>query len=131
LIAVCGYGLTIFLGVGQGDNHQDASYLADKIVNLRIFPDEAGKMNKSLLDCQGELLIVSQFTLYGDCRKGRRPGFDAAAPPAEAKALYEAFVGYCQHYGVNTVCGRFQADMTVELINQGPVTMLLDSNRQF
>lgn len=124
-------GLTVFLGVGQDDTEQDANYLAEKIVNLRIFPDNAGKMNLSLKDIKGELLVVSQFTLYGDCRKGRRPSFDTAAPPQTAIALYEYFVKQCQDMGVPVACGQFQAEMIVRLTNHGPVTMLLDSKRLF
>ncbi|HWR45354.1 D-aminoacyl-tRNA deacylase [Sporomusa sp.] len=124
-------GLTVFLGVGQEDTEQDANYLAEKIVNLRIFPDDAGKMNLSIKDISGELLVVSQFTLYGDCRKGRRPSFDAAAPPQAATALYEAFVELCRDRGVPVSCGQFQAEMIVRLTNHGPVTMLLDSKRLF
>lgn len=124
-------GLTVFLGVGQDDTEQDANYLAEKIVNLRIFPDKAGKMNLSLKDIKGELLVVSQFTLYGDCRKGRRPSFDTAAPPQTAIALYEYFVKQCQDMGVPVACGQFQAEMIVRLTNHGPVTMLLDSKRLF
>jgi D-tyrosyl-tRNA(Tyr) deacylase len=130
-VAAVGRGLTVFLGVGDGDGEADARYLADKIVNLRIFPDGQGKMNLSLLDVAGELLVVSQFTLYGDCRKGRRPGFDAAAPPAVAQDLYEKFIACCRAAGVNTACGQFQAEMIVKLENHGPVTMLLDSGRLF
>jgi D-tyrosyl-tRNA(Tyr) deacylase len=103
----------------------------EKISNLRIFPDEAGKMNLSLLDIKGELLVISQFTLYGDCRKGRRPGFDAAMPPAAAKALYEFFLETARKMGLKVSCGQFQADMKVSLDNMGPVTMLLDSKRVF
>jgi D-tyrosyl-tRNA(Tyr) deacylase len=124
-------GLTIFLGVGQDDTEQDAQYLAEKIVNLRIFPDEAGKMNLSLKDINGELLVVSQFTLYGDCRKGRRPSFDTAAPPQNAMALYETFVQLCRNMGIHVFCGQFQAEMIVRLTNHGPVTILLDSKRLF
>ncbi|MDR3592953.1 MAG: D-aminoacyl-tRNA deacylase [Negativicutes bacterium] len=130
-IADVGPGLTVLLGVGAGDGEQDARYLAEKIVNLRIFPDQEGKMNLSLLDTGGELLVVSQFTLYGDCRKGRRPGFDAAAPPAEAVKLYEFFLRLCRETGVRTASGRFQAEMIVKIENQGPVTILLDSSRLF
>lgn len=126
-IAAIGYGLTVLLGVGLGDTEQDAKYLAEKIVNLRIFPDDAGKMNLSLLDIKGELLVVSQFTLCGDCRKGRRPSFDNAARPAEAKALYEKFIGLCQEQGIKVACGQFQAEMIVKLSNHGPVTILLDT----
>ena len=130
-IAATGTGLTVFLGVGQEDTELDANYLAEKIVNLRIFPDEAGKMNLSLKDIKGELLVVSQFTLYGDCRKGRRPSFDTAAPPRAAIALYEYFVTLCRDMGVPVACGKFQAEMIVRLTNHGPVTMLLDSKRLF
>ncbi|MDR3562741.1 MAG: D-aminoacyl-tRNA deacylase [Negativicutes bacterium] len=131
IIAAVGPGLTVLLGVGDGDGEKDASYLAEKIVNLRIFPDNAGKMNLSLLDTGGELLVVSQFTLYGDCRKGRRPGFDTAAPPTEAQMLYEYFLSQCRALGIKTANGRFQAEMTVKIENHGPVTMLLDSGRLF
>ncbi|HWR40973.1 MAG TPA: D-aminoacyl-tRNA deacylase [Patescibacteria group bacterium] len=124
-------GLTVLLGVGDGDTEADARYLADKIPNLRIFPDEAGKMNRSLLDTGGALLVVSQFTLYGDCRKGRRPGFDKAASPAVAEALYETFVDFCRQMGIAVSCGRFQTEMVVSLDNHGPVTLLLDSRREF
>jgi len=130
-IASVGMGLTVLLGVGTNDKEEDARYLAEKIVNLRIFDDPDGKMNLSLLDVGGELLVVSQFTLYGDCRKGRRPGFVDAAPPAVAQALYETCVRYCRQFGVKTATGRFQTDMTVKLENQGPVTILLDSDRLF
>ncbi len=130
-VAAVGRGLTVLLGVGEGDGEADARYLAEKIVNLRIFPDGQGKMNLSLLDVGGELLVVSQFTLYGDCRKGRRPGFDAAAPPAVAQELYEKFIALCEAAGVKTANGRFQAEMIVKLENHGPVTMLLDSSRLF
>ena len=131
VVGAIGTGLTVLLGVGAGDVDQDARYLAEKIVNLRIFSDNAGKMNLSLLDISGELLVVSQFTLYGDCRKGRRPGFDAAASPTVAVQLYEQFISLCRGWGVKTACGRFQEEMVVKLENNGPVTMLLDSRRLF
>lgn len=124
-------GLTVLLGVEQGDTLQDVRYLTEKIVNLRIFPDSEGKMNLSLLDIRGELLVVSQFTLLGDCRKGRRPGFSAAAPPSEANELYEAFVTACSSLGVRVGTGQFQTEMIVTLANHGPVTLLLDSRRTF
>ena len=131
IISASGHGLTILLGVGCKDSEQDARYLAEKIVHLRIFSDADGKMNLSLLDTGGELMAVSQFTLYGDCRKGRRPGFDQAAPPSEAKRLYEVFVESVRTYGVSVACGQFQAHMLVSLENDGPVTILLDSTRLF
>jgi len=120
-------GLLILLGVEKGDTEQDANSLADKITNLRIFEDHAGKMNLALKEINGEALIVSQFTLLADCRKGRRPGFSQAAPPAEARRLYEFFADRLTQKGVRTSRGKFQADMQVSLINDGPVTMLLDS----
>ncbi len=130
-VSSIGHGLVVFLGVARGDSEKDAAYLAEKLVNLRIFADEQGKMNLSLLDTGGELLVVSQFTLYGDCRKGRRPSFDAAAPPAIAQELYEKFIACCRAAGVRTANGQFQAEMIVKLDNHGPVTMLLDSSRLF
>ena len=130
-IGEIGQGLTVLLGVGQQDSEDDASYLAEKIVNLRIFSDAEGKMNLSLLDINGDLLVVSQFTLFGDCRKGRRPSFDAAAPPQIAEQLYENFMKRCKELGAKVACGRFQSEMVVSLDNHGPVTMLLDSKRIF
>lgn len=130
-IAKTGPGLTVLLGIGTGDTVQDTQYLAEKIMNLRIFSDEAGKMNRSVLDIRGELLVVSQFTLLADCRKGRRPSFDAAAPPQMAKELYETFIALCRDMGGVVMCGQFQAEMIVRLANHGPVTMMLDSKRQF
>jgi len=122
-----GRGLLILLGVGKSDTRQSADYLAGKITGLRIFPDQNGKMNCSLIDTGGALLVVSQFTLYGDCRKGRRPGFDDAAPPELARALYEYFVSRLRELRVPVETGVFQAHMDVELINDGPVTLLLES----
>jgi D-aminoacyl-tRNA deacylase len=125
-----GAGILVLLGVERGDTREDATALAKKIVELRIFEDEAGKMNRSLLDIHGQLLAVSQFTLLGDCRKGRRPSFDDAAPPEQAKQLYEVFVEEVKGSGVDVATGVFQAMMDVELTNQGPVTFALDSRRR-
>jgi D-tyrosyl-tRNA(Tyr) deacylase len=129
-VGAVGKGLVVLLGVGRGDSEADAVWLADKIINLRIFEDEEGKMNKSLLDVGGELLAVSQFTLYGDCRRGRRPGFSDAAAPEEANALYEFFVAELRK-SVTVATGVFQTDMLVEINNDGPVTLLLDSRKNF
>lgn len=126
-----GRGLVVLLGVGQGDGEEDAKYLADKLVNLRIFNDDDGKFNLSLLDVAGEALIVSQFTLYGDARKGRRPSFSDAAGPDEANALYEKFCELVAAYGVKVEKGVFRAHMVVEIVNDGPVTLLLDSKKVF
>jgi D-tyrosyl-tRNA(Tyr) deacylase len=126
-----GAGLLVLLGVGQGDADADADHLADKVVNLRIFPDDAGHMNRSLLDSGGELLVVSQFTLYGDARKGRRPSFVQAAPPDEAQRLYRRFIAHAASLGPRVAEGVFQAMMDVHLVNHGPVTILLDSGRAF
>ena len=122
-------GLVVLLGVGRTDNLESALYLAEKIVNLRIFSDEAGKMNLSLLDIGGAALVVSQFTLYGDTRGGRRPSYIQAAPPEEASRLYEEFVRSMRALGVKVETGVFQASMQVELVNDGPVTILLDSEK--
>jgi D-aminoacyl-tRNA deacylase len=127
VVGESGAGLLILLGVAKSDTSQDAEFLADKILNLRVFPDDAGKMNRSLLENSGDLLIISQFTLYGDCRKGRRPSFDAAAPAEQARALYEAFVGLARHSGLRVETGVFQAHMEVSLVNDGPVTLMLES----
>ncbi|MEI6285226.1 MAG: D-aminoacyl-tRNA deacylase [Bacillota bacterium] len=130
-VGAIGQGILALLGVGKGDTLADVSYLAEKIANLRIFADSDGKMNCSLLDVGGEILVVSQFTLYGDCRKGRRPGFDPAAPPQLAEELYENFVAHCKKIGLNVATGKFQADMQVSLLNDGPVTFILDSQKIF
>jgi len=127
VVGEIGQGLLVLLGVGQGDTEADAEYLADKSVNLRIFEDEAGHMNRSVLDVGGSLLVVSQFTLYGDCRKGRRPSFTAAAPPEQAEALYERFVARARASTVPVATGRFGARMAVALVNDGPVTLLVDT----
>ncbi|SHK09063.1 D-aminoacyl-tRNA deacylase [Desulforamulus aeronauticus] len=124
-------GLVVLLGVGQGDTVDDARYLADKICQLRIFTDEQGKLNLSVQDVGGGVLAISQFTLYGDCRKGRRPGYSKAALPEEAKELYESFVQRLICNGLPTATGIFQEHMVVEIINDGPVTLLLDSNKIF
>lgn len=124
-------GLLVFLGVGREDTEKDVDFLAEKISNLRIFADEAQKMNLSLLDARGAMLVVSQFTLHGDCRKGRRPAFIAAAPPEQAEPLYERFVAQVEKFGVRVASGRFGAMMEVELVNDGPVTLLLDSRGAF
>ncbi|MEN8142198.1 MAG: D-aminoacyl-tRNA deacylase [Thermodesulfobacteriota bacterium] len=124
-------GLTVLLGVNSHDTEKDADYLADKIANLRIFADEEDKMNLSVKDIGGEVLVVSQFTLYGDCRKGRRPSYNNAAPPELAERLYEYFVKSVEKQGLKVATGRFQAMMDVSLINDGPVTILLDSGKNF
>lgn len=126
-----GSGLMILLGVGQGDAPADGDYLAEKTAGLRIFPDDAGKMNRSLQDTGGGALVISQFTLLGDCRKGRRPAFTAAADPETANTLYEYFCQKLTEQGVQVQRGLFAADMQVHLINDGPVTILLDSRREF
>jgi D-tyrosyl-tRNA(Tyr) deacylase len=122
-----GAGLLVLLGVAKPDTAADAQILVEKILHLRIFPDDAGKMNRSLLDTGGGLLVVSQFTLYGDCRKGRRPGFDAAAPAEQARTLYETFVESARRSGLRVQTGVFQAHMNVSLVNDGPVTLILES----
>ena len=126
-----GRGLLVLLGVGEGDQESDAQYLADKVAGLRIFEDAEGKMNLSVGDVGGSVLVVSQFTLYGDCRKGRRPSFTDAAPPDRADELYQVFAQRLSDLGVPTATGQFQARMAVSLVNDGPVTLLLDSGREF
>jgi D-tyrosyl-tRNA(Tyr) deacylase len=126
-----GTGLVVLLGISSEDDEKDIEYLSDKIVNLRIFEDSNGKMNESLIDKNGELLVVSQFTLYGDCRKGKRPSFDKAARSDKAEDLYNKFLDKCKTYNVKVEAGQFQAMMLVEINNDGPVTMLLDSKKGF
>ena len=126
-----GRGLLVLLGVGVGDTRADADYLAEKTIGLRIFEDAGGKMNLSVAEVAGALLVVSQFTLYGDVRRGKRPSFDAAAPPDEARELYEYFVAKIRAAGLRSETGRFQETMQVELVNEGPVTILLDSAKGF
>ena len=129
LVGSIGPGLLVFLGVGKGDVETDADYLVEKTVGLRVFPDEAGKMNRSVQDAGGALLIISQFTLYGDCRKGKRPSFDHAAAPEAASRLYEYFVARARATGVPVATGTFQAHMDVHLVNDGPVTLVYDSEK--
>jgi D-aminoacyl-tRNA deacylase len=126
-----GAGLVVLLGVGRGDAEPVAAAFAEKIANLRIFADEQGKMNRSLLEVKGDALVVSQFTLYGDARGQRRPSYLGAAPPEDANRLYEEFVGALRTLGVRVETGIFQAHMAVELVNDGPVTILLDSEKLF
>ena len=132
--AVCGQigrGLLVLLGVGQHDTEPDAVYMVDKVVGLRIFEDANGKMNQAIGESGGDVLVVSQFTLYGDVRRGKRPSFDAAAPAALARELYESFVARIRAAGLRCETGRFQETMSVELANAGPVTILLDSEKAF
>ena len=124
-------GLAVFLGIHGNDGPNELQWMVDKIIHLRIFEDQEGKMNCSLLDLGKEMLIVSQFTLYGDCRKGRRPGFSEAAPPALAEPIYLRFIEEVQKRGISVATGRFQATMEVELVNDGPVTLLIDSEKRF
>jgi D-tyrosyl-tRNA(Tyr) deacylase len=126
-----GRGLMVLLGVEQDDTEADARALADRIVALRVFDDAEGKMNLALSDVRGEMLVVSQFTLLGDCRKGRRPSFVQAAPPELAERLYESFIAAVGAQGIRVATGRFRATMEVELINDGPVTLLFDSKKRF
>ncbi len=123
-------GILVLLGVEKGDVKRDATWLAEKIANLRIFEDDAGKMNLSVRDISGEILAVSQFTLAGNCAKGRRPSFDSAAAPDEANRLYEFFIGESRNMGFSVATGVFQADMQVSLVNDGPVTFILESPKK-
>lgn len=131
IVGRIGGGLLVLLGVASGDDEAAAEYLTEKTLGLRVFEDEAGKMNLSVADSGGAVLVVSQFTLYGDVRKGKRPSFDRAAKPDEANRLYEYFVQRIRAAGIRCETGRFQAMMDVELVNDGPVTILLDSEKQF
>lgn len=131
IIGKIGKGLLVLLGVSENDTEKDALYLLEKTLNLRIFEDPDEKMNLSLMDVSGELLVVSQFTLYGDCRKGRRPSFIQAATPIDATLLYEYFVSSARQKLLRVETGKFQAMMDVELVNDGPVTILLDSEKNF
>lgn len=124
-------GLMVLLGVEDGDNEKDVDYLVDKVANLRIFEDDDEKMNFSLLDIEGEMLAISQFTLLGDCRKGRRPSFITAARPEPANDLYMNFVEKCRSKGIKVETGKFQAHMVVDIVNDGPVTLLIDSKKNF
>ena len=124
-------GLLVLLGIEEQDTAAEADYLVDKTLGLRVFPDEQGKMNRNVFQAGGSLLVISQFTLYGDCRKGRRPSFDHAAGPQKALALYEYFVGRARENGIRVETGVFQAHMDVELVNDGPVTILIDSSKLF
>ena len=126
-----GHGLLILLGVGEDDSEKDCDYLANKIAHLRIFSDDQGLMNLSLIETEGAVLVVSQFTLWGDCRKGRRPSFTRAARPEKARELYEHFVGILRGKGLRAATGEFQELMDVHLVNDGPVTLILDSSKTF
>jgi len=130
-VGAIGQGLMVLLGVAREDASADAVYLAEKTASLRIFEDEEGKMNRSVEEIDGSILVVSQFTLLGDCRKGRRPGFSAAAPPQLADTLYEEYVDALRKRGITVATGVFRADMQVALVNDGPVTIMLDSRKQF
>ena len=131
MISEIGPGLLVLLGVHKNDTPRDARILAEKIANLRIFPDQGKLMNLSVLDVDGEMLVVSQFTLYGDCRKGRRPSYSEAAPPQLAEELYEMFIRETAKLNIPVSGGKFQAMMDVKLVNQGPVTLLIDSTKSF
>ncbi len=131
VIGAISRGLVVFLGIHRDDGPETIDWMADKIINLRIFADELGKMNRSLADIQAEMLIVSQFTLYGDCRNGRRPGYSDAAPPEIAERMYNDFISAIKRRGITAAVGKFQAMMQVSLINDGPVTLLIDSAKTF
>lgn len=129
IVGEIGKGLLVFLGVGDGDTDRDLNYIADKTAGLRIFSDEDDKMNLSVTDINGEILVVSQFTLYGDCRKGRRPNFTSSMEPVTAEKMYEDFIKTIESKGIKTAHGEFGADMQVSISNDGPVTILLDSSK--
>lgn len=131
IVGRIGKGYVVLLGVSKGDTPEAADYMADKIAGLRVFEDEAGKLNRSILEAGGAVLAVSQFTLYGDVRRGRRPGFDMAARPELADPLYQRFVAKLRELGLTVETGRFQTHMEVELVNDGPVTILVDSDKTF
>jgi D-aminoacyl-tRNA deacylase len=131
VVGKIGPGLLVLAAVGAGDMPEAGRVLAEKVVHLRIFDNDAGRMDRSVLDTGGSVLCVSQFTLYGDCRKGRRPSYDRAAPPAAAQPLYESFLAALRAFGLPVETGQFQAEMEVELVNDGPVTLLLDSEKLF
>jgi D-aminoacyl-tRNA deacylase len=131
IVGEIGQGLLVLLGVGQGDTDAAAEYLANKIAGLRVFDDDAGRMNRAVGEIGGAVLVVSQFTLFGDVRRGKRPSFDAAAPPEQARRLYDYFVERLRAAGLRCETGRFQEMMLVELVNDGPVTILLDSEKAF
>ncbi len=131
VVGEIGRGLLVLLGVGRDDREEDVAYIVDKIAGLRVFEDAGGKMNLSLTDVEGSALVVSQFTLYGDVRRGKRPSFDGAAAPAEAARLYEKCVSGLRERGIPVATGRFQEMMRVEIVNEGPVTILLDSRKGF
>jgi D-tyrosyl-tRNA(Tyr) deacylase len=131
IVGAISHGLLVLLGVGEGDTEEDGRYLAEKISNLRVFPDDQGKMNLSIKDSGGEILAVSQFTLYGDCRKGRRPSFSSAAHPEVANQLYLNFVEVLRNHGLKVETGVFQAHMEVGLVNDGPVTLIVSSGGEF
>lgn len=126
-----GKGLLVFLGIGEDDDNKDLEYMVEKILGLRIFEDTNSKMNLSLLDVEGEILVISQFTLYGDVRKGKRPSFSSSARPEMAESMYNKFIAMCKERGIKAEEGIFGADMNVELINDGPVTILIDSKKIF
>ena len=131
LVGRIGPGVCVLVGVGAGDDEEDAAALAEKVVGLRIFEDEAGKMNRGLLETGGRVLAVSQFTLFGDVRKGKRPSFVEAMEPVRANELFERFCAHCRALGAEVETGRFRAEMQVELVNDGPVTILLDTKKLF